>query len=320
MRHAVALAVAVLIVSSCGVPTRREVQGQLAGMSLEQALVLSETTQGQVAVAQVDSRSGAFVVEVPVDTPTRLVIARSNGPGSAIAERHIGPAWFTVPGGGRVDLGVVRPAGTERPLVEPVGSVAPSCPSGTTTTTTVNTPGSAELPYDVKLSVGDSFKLTDAFLEKGPLPKQVIEVKMDGSSWRLAELRANTVFTVTAADCSHQGNRDVGRDRAFITWENADGSRETDHLDLRYCASGSVTQPLEDGSVDSSSSLDDSGHAACGPVEVEGCGDDKADCDHEDTLTPVGTGATCGGSGGVNEIPGSGAGGGSGGSVPPPLG
>lgn len=318
MRHAVAVAVAALIVSSCGVPTRREVQGQLAGMSLEQALVLSETTQGQVAVAQVDARSGAFVVEVPVDTPTRLVIARSTGPGSALAERHIGPAWFTLPAGGRVDLGVVRPAGTERPLVEPVGAVAPSCPSGTTTT--VNTPGSAELPYDVKLAVGDTFKLTDAFLEKGPLPKQVIEVKMDGSSWRLAELRANTAFTVTAADCAHQGNRDVGRDRAFITWENADGSRETDHLDLRYCESGSVTQPLSDSSA---SSDDDSGHDACEPVEVEGCGDDKADCDNEDSLTPVGTGATCGGSGGVTEIPGGGAGGsggGSGGSVPPPLG
>ncbi len=288
MRHAAAVAVLVTF-CSCGVPQRREVQGQLAGMSLEQALVLSETTEGQVAVASVSPRNGGFVVEVPVDRPTRLVIARGTEPGVAVAERHIGPAWFTVPPGGRLDLGVIRPAGAVRPLVEPVGTIAPTCPEATTTH---KPPEGAELPYDVKLAVGDTFKLTDAFLEKGPLPKQVLTVTMDGSSWRLAELRANTVFTVTAADCAHQGNRDVGRDRAIITWENTDGSRETDHLDLRYCESGSVSQPLSSGS--NSESGDDLPGAACEPVEVEGCGDDKADCDNSDALTPVEMGGTCG--------------------------
>ena len=42
-------------------------------------------------------------------------------------------------------------------------------------------------------------------------------------------------FIVTQADCDHEGNRDKGRDRIFISWTNPDGSSEIDHLDLRYC-------------------------------------------------------------------------------------
>lgn len=95
--------------------------------------------------------------------------------------------------------------------------------------------GEADLPYDVKLALGDSFALGDAFLEKGPAPMAIVSVEMEGGDWRLAELQAGTSFVVDQGDCDHVGNRDVGRDRVFVTWQNADGSQETDHLDLRYC-------------------------------------------------------------------------------------
>jgi hypothetical protein len=42
-------------------------------------------------------------------------------------------------------------------------------------------------------------------------------------------------LTVEQADCDHVGNSRVGRDRIFVTWQNLDGSTETDHFELRYC-------------------------------------------------------------------------------------
>jgi hypothetical protein len=248
--------------------------------------------------------------------PSRLVIAHLNADGSATADAHVGPSWFTVTPGSRVDLGVVRPAGTARPSIEPVSGAVHQCPGGTTGTTstsggsTIPISGRADLPYDVKLNVGDSFKLTDAFLEKGPAPAAVLQVTMDGASWRLSELQSSASFTVTQADCDHQGNRDVGRDRIFVTWQNADGSKETDHLDLRYCESGSVSQPLEDSS--SGSDLDSSPESEteveageCEPVEVEGCGEAETTCDHADALEPSSSGGVCGGnsSGGTTTTP-----------------
>ena len=56
-----------------------------------------------------------------------------------------------------------------------------------------------------------------------------------GSAWRLSELHAGTSFVVNALDCTHAGNRAVGRDRVIVKWKNADGTTESDHLDLRYC-------------------------------------------------------------------------------------
>ena len=56
-----------------------------------------------------------------------------------------------------------------------------------------------------------------------------------GGTWRLTELQAGSSFVVTQADCAHEGNRDIGRDRVVVTWMNLDGSTESDHLDLRYC-------------------------------------------------------------------------------------
>jgi hypothetical protein len=93
-----------------------------------------------------------------------------------------------------------------------------------------------DLPYDIKLSVGDMTRpIADAFAEKGAQPASIVSVTLDGGSWRLTELEAGTQFTVTQADCTHAGNRDTGRDRVVVTWKNADNSTHSDHLDIRYC-------------------------------------------------------------------------------------
>ncbi len=96
---------------------------------------------------------------------------------------------------------------------------------------------SVDLPYDVKPQLGaTATPILDAFAEKGAAPAEIVSVTLDGGSWRLAELQASTPFVVTNDDCTHVGNRDVGRDRVIVTWRNADGSTESDHLDIRYCA------------------------------------------------------------------------------------
>ena len=95
----------------------------------------------------------------------------------------------------------------------------------------------SELPYDVKMQEGQTYTpIVDAFNEKGGQPAAIVSVTFDGGgSWRATELQANTSFTITAQDCAHVGNRDVGRDRVIVTWQNSDGTTESDHLDLRYC-------------------------------------------------------------------------------------
>lgn len=98
--------------------------------------------------------------------------------------------------------------------------------------------GEADLPYNVNLALGASFKLTDAFLQKGPLPAAILELTMEAPEWRLAELVSNTEYVVTQADCDHEGNHGTGRDRVFITWQNADSSVESDHFTIRYCDDG----------------------------------------------------------------------------------
>lgn len=94
--------------------------------------------------------------------------------------------------------------------------------------------GGVDLPYDIKMSLGATYSpIADAFAEKGAQPAAIISVT--GASWRITELQAGTPFQIGPDDCNHAGNRDVGRDRVVVTWENADGSRDSDHLDLRYC-------------------------------------------------------------------------------------
>ncbi|MBI2374941.1 MAG: hypothetical protein HYV07_13175 [Deltaproteobacteria bacterium] len=93
----------------------------------------------------------------------------------------------------------------------------------------------AELPCNISVPEGSTFKLSDAFLTEGPAPAAILEVQMDGDPWRLEELQTDTPFIVTADDCAHRGNRDVGRDRLFVLWQNLDGSVELEHIDVRYC-------------------------------------------------------------------------------------
>jgi len=96
---------------------------------------------------------------------------------------------------------------------------------------------SADLPYDIRPQLGaTTTPIADAFASKGVAPAAIVSVTMDGGSWRLAELQAGTSFVVTQADCDHVGNRDIGRDRVFVTWtDTLGGVSQTDHLDIRYC-------------------------------------------------------------------------------------
>ena len=92
----------------------------------------------------------------------------------------------------------------------------------------------ADLPYDIELELGQTTTpVADAFAEKGTLPAAIVSVT--GATWRQTELSAGTSFVVTDADCTHAGNREVGRDRVIVTWKDPDGSTHADHLDLRYC-------------------------------------------------------------------------------------
>jgi hypothetical protein len=93
--------------------------------------------------------------------------------------------------------------------------------------------GDVDLPYDIRPALGaTTTPIVDAFEEEGAQPAEIVSVT--GATWRLAELQAGTSFVVTASDCDHAGNRDVGRDRVVVTWKNADGSTHSDHLDIRY--------------------------------------------------------------------------------------
>jgi hypothetical protein len=94
-----------------------------------------------------------------------------------------------------------------------------------------------DLPYDVRPALGSTARpIQDAFAEKGVQPAVIETVTMDGGTWRLAELQAGTPFLVSEDDCTHAGNRDVGRDRVIVTWQDtAASATQSDHLDIRYC-------------------------------------------------------------------------------------
>ncbi len=95
--------------------------------------------------------------------------------------------------------------------------------------------GSASLPFDLEVDLGDTVLLLDAFALGGPLPAEILDVTMDGGDWRLDELAGGVPFTVTQADCDHEGDHGPGRDRMTVTWENADASQGSDEVDVRYC-------------------------------------------------------------------------------------
>lgn len=96
----------------------------------------------------------------------------------------------------------------------------------------------SELPYEIRPALGATTQpIRDAFAEQsGVQPASIDAVTMDGGTWRLAELRAGTAFLVTEDDCTHAGNRDIGRDRVIVTWRDmANAATQVDHLDIRYC-------------------------------------------------------------------------------------
>ena len=268
---------AVIVLAACNTTQTRTVQGRLTGTS-QQAVVFTESTSGQQTVTEAGP-DGTFTLQVPTDQPVTLLVGvRENGRPTRVLA-HIGPYWFRLQPGPTINLGTVRPEGTPARELAPVGEMTPQqCPSD---------PAEADLPYDAKVALGQTWRLADAFAEKGPQPARVVDVTMEGTPWRLNELKAGTPFTITQADCDHAGNRDIGRDRVFVTWENADGSRETDHLDMRYCVSDEV----------SASQPDAEDAEECDAVVHEGCGTSGSSCDNDDELVPVEGLGTCPGQG-----------------------
>lgn len=259
---------AVIVLAACNTTQTRTVQGRLTGTS-QQAVVFSESTSGQQTVTA-PGADGTFTLQVPTDEPVTLLVGVQESGRPVRVLQHIGPHWFRLQPGPTINLGTVRPEGGAVGELAPVTEMTPQqCPSGST---------EADLPYDAKVSLGQTWKLADAFAEKGPQPPRVVDVTMEGTPWRLAELNAGTPFTITQADCDHTGNRDVGRDRVFVTWENADGSRETDHLDMRYCES-------DDAAASTPPDADDA--EECEAVVHEGCGTSGSSCDDDSELVPV---------------------------------
>jgi hypothetical protein len=137
------------------------------------------------------------------------------------------------------------------------GNPVPFCPEGDTDADDLRTPETdgdeettgdgdtggdtdaeiedADLPYNFRVELGDQVLLEDAFLQKGAPPAAIIDVVMPDGNWRLAELAGEIPFVVDQADCDHEGNRDIGRDRIWVTWQNGDGSIDEDHMTIRYC-------------------------------------------------------------------------------------
>jgi uncharacterized membrane protein YgcG len=249
------------------------VRGELALAEypgLRAPVIVAHGADGSYVSATV-AADGSFRIAIPADAPYRVSIAQLSAQGTLVIVAHIQLSndayWGRFEHNAEVDLGAIRPrAGQPRPYDDAYDSYAYDADDRDAC---VPTAGDAELPYDVKLEVGDSFRLSDAFAEKGPLPAAIVSVTLEGGTWRLSELRADSTFVVTEADCEHEGNRDVGRDRIYVTWQNADGSRETDHLDLRYCesssgssgsgSSGSGSSGSGSGGKDSDYAQDDAG-------------------------------------------------------------
>lgn len=233
------------------------------GASLDNPVVIARALDGASYVAPA-FRDGAFRLTLPSTAHYRVLVASTRADGSyqVVSDIRWGAqkaAWGSFPRGSVVlDLGTVRPAGAAI-ATRSSGSGSDgsdddesddedsesSSTSGSSSNSSSEDAhdgcykaGRADLPYDARPNVGQTWKLLDAFLEKGAPPKQVVDVTMEGTPWRLDELKSGAAFTITQADCDHVGNKDVGRDRVWVTWINADGSKETDHLDMRYCSGG----------------------------------------------------------------------------------
>lgn len=322
---------------------------------LDNPVVISRGASGRIFVAPV-LRTGAFQVSLPANDSYRFVLAstRADRSYAGVSEIHWagGVVWGKVPAGkSGLDLGTVRPAGSNALAssssgvsAQDHGGSSGGSSSGGGGSSSSNTsssaaaddgtnagsasscklPGEAKLPYDVKPQLGQTFRLVDAFLLEGPAPASIVNVTMDNPSYHLAELSANAPFVITQADCDHKGNRDVGRDRIFVTWQNAGGGTQTDHLDIRYCEAGGrvpddtaaaagTTTPASGECKDADAPLcrdsadampesectgdeldaDDTDHSAAGSVSTtDHGGGGKSSCDDD---IPVCTGGSAGG-------------------------
>jgi hypothetical protein len=266
--------------------------GELASVSGRLALAEYPGLTSPVLIAQAEdggyvraaiSADGEFALQLSEHGKFRFAVAHLAPDGTLVIVARIRLSddafWARLAAGAHVDLGTVRPSDEGVHSYDSYddygghGEDDRDDDAGVRDASTsvcardAGNTGAADLPYDVKLAIGDVFRLSDAFREKGPLPAAIVSVSMEGESWRLPELRADTSFVVSEQDCAHEGNRDIGRDRVFVTWQNADGSRETDHLDLRYC---------EDSSSGSSGSGSDKD------------GDDRDEPEHDAHCLPPG--------------------------------
>jgi hypothetical protein len=280
-------------------PADATVTGRLAtaSYSLTTPAVVAESSHGKFFVVQA-SADGSFTLALPGDDDYRLSVADAAAGASLVAVSRIrvldddGSHWVHLEHGAEVELGEVRDDSddSDDDRAAKPGAVKPVC-----------VPGGgggddgeeADLPYNVKLALGQSFQLSDAFLEKGPKPAAVLSVTLDGGDHRLAELSADTPFVVSAEDCSHVGNRDVGRDRLIITWQNADGSVETDHMEIRYCdgdgdGDGASTADAG-GAADGGADRDDGGdHSGSGHGGSDGDGDSDESGSSDDDADDAG--------------------------------
>lgn len=265
---------------ACGVPAAggagRTVTGQLSAASLSRVdnpAIVVRTAEGQPRVVRV-ARTGDFKLALEPGVSTRLSVATTQPDGTLREDSTIvwPNRWTVVAAGEPIDVGVVRPRGaTAKACHRDPGEMEDDDDGDDHACAQAGR--RSDLPYDAKIPLGAAFKLTDAFLEKGPVPAKVLSVTMDGggsTGWRLAELQANTQFTVTQADCAHAGNRSEGRDRVIVRWQNADGSTDSDHLDLRYCDGDRAPSANGGGAVPAT--------GTCGvPPPVKVCDEDDGD-------------------------------------------
>ncbi len=89
----------------------------------------------------------------------------------------------------------------------------------------------------VQLAPDQAFNTSRLFDDSLAKPADINKVIMSGDTqWRARELNDDRTFTVGTDDCAHNGNRGRGRDRIFIEWQNHDGTREIESVELTYCA------------------------------------------------------------------------------------
>lgn len=237
----------------------RTVTGRLAiasyGGRLDNPVLYAMSAEDEKATLATVEPSGRFALKLAAGKTYQLLVANRGAGGRLTVVSQVSwragakIRWAKLSGGSEMSIGTVRPVGAtvstltygsgsgsggdaedekdagDGPVVACSGSGSSADDGGSC---------DSDLPYDAKVPLGATYFLEQSFWEKGPSPAKILKVEVEGG-WREAELKANTPFVITQADCDHQGNKEVGRDRIFVTWQNFDGSTETDHMDMRYC-------------------------------------------------------------------------------------